>query len=159
MTDNSQSTCDIVDLIHDGRGVGRPQGKTCFIQGALPGEKVVFRRHKQKRNYDEAHVVEILSPSENRIEPRCKHFPRCGGCTLQHFDHRAQVTLKQKQLLDSLQRSGMAPPTLLPPLTASPGPIVVVPGWHCREPKMAMCWWASTIPAPVELSLLQSAMY
>ena len=120
MTDKSQSTCDIVDLIHDGRGVGRPQGKTCFIQGALPGEKVAFRRHKQKRNYDEAHVVEILSPSENRIEPRCKHFPRCGGCTLQHFDHRAQVALKEKQLLDSLQRSGMAPQTLLPPLTASP---------------------------------------
>ena len=119
MTDNSQSICEIVDLIHDGRGVGRPQGKTCFIQGALPGEKVSFRRHNQKRNYDEAHTVEVLSPSPSRVKPECKHFPRCGGCTLQHFDHQAQVDLKQKQLLDSLQRSGMSPQTLLPPLTAS----------------------------------------
>ena len=119
MTDNSQSICEIVDLIHDGRGVGRLQGKTCFIQGALPGEKVSFRRHNQKRNYDEAHTVEVLSASPNRVEPECKHFPRCGGCTLQHFDHQAQVDLKQKQLLDSLQRSGMTPQTLLPPLTAS----------------------------------------
>lgn len=120
MTDNSQSVCEIVDLIHDGRGVGRPQGKTCFIQGALPGEKVAFRCHKQKRNYDEAHVLEVLSPSPSRVEPECKHFPRCGGCTLQHFDHPAQVDLKQKQLLDSLQRSGMQPQALLPTLTASP---------------------------------------
>jgi len=85
MPNDNRLICDIVDLIHDGRGVGRPGGKTCFIQGALPGESVEFRRHNQKRNYDEAHVVEILSASENRIDPACKHFPRCGGCTLQHL--------------------------------------------------------------------------
>jgi 23S rRNA (uracil1939-C5)-methyltransferase len=117
MSNNSPLICDIVDLIHDGRGVGRPGGKTCFIQGALPGESVEFRRHNQKRNYDEAHVVEILSASDSRIDPACKHFPRCGGCTLQHLEHDAQIAFKEKQLLDSLQRSGMQPKTILPALS------------------------------------------
>ena len=63
MSDNSRLICEIVDLIHDGRGVGRPDGKTCFIEGALPGETVEFRRHNQKRNYDEAHVLEVISAS------------------------------------------------------------------------------------------------
>ena len=117
MSNDSRLTCDIVDLIHDGRGVGRPSGKTCFIDGALPGETVEFRRHNQKRNYDEAHVIEVISASDSRIQPKCKHFPRCGGCTLQHFDHGAQIAFKEKQLLDSLQRSGMQPKTVLPALS------------------------------------------
>jgi 23S rRNA (uracil1939-C5)-methyltransferase len=117
MPNDNRLICDIVDLIHDGRGVGRPGGKTCFIEGALPGETVEFRRHNQKRNYDEAHVVEVISASENRIQPECKHFPRCGGCTVQHLEHGAQIAFKEKQLLDSLQRSGMQPKTLLPALS------------------------------------------
>ena len=117
MSSNSRSVCEIVDLIHDGRGVGRPDGKTCFIEGALPGETVEFRRHNQKRNYDEAHVVEVISASDSRIQPECKHFPRCGGCTVQHLEHGAQIAFKEKQLLNSLQRSGMQPKTVLPALS------------------------------------------
>ncbi len=117
MSSNSRSVCEIVDLIHDGRGVGRPDGKTCFIQGALPGETVAFRRHNQKRNYDEAHVVEVISASESRIHPQCKHFPRCGGCTVQHLEHAAQIAVKEQQLLSSLQRSGMQPKAILPALS------------------------------------------
>ncbi len=117
MSDNSRLICEIVDLIHDGRGVGRPDGKTCFIEGALPGETVEFRRHNQKRNYDEAHVLEVISASDSRIQPQCKHFPRCGGCTVQHLEHGAQVSFKEKQLLESLERSGMQPKSLLPALS------------------------------------------
>ena len=117
MSDNSRLICEIVDLIHDGRGVGRPDGKTCFIEGALPGETVEFRRHNQKRNYDEAHVLDVITASESRIQPQCKHFPRCGGCTVQHLEHGAQVSFKEKQLLESLERSGMQPKSLLPALS------------------------------------------
>ena len=125
MSTNSRSVCEIVDLIHDGRGVGRPDGKTCFIEGALPGETVEFRRHNQKRNYDEAHVLEVITASESRIQPQCKHFPRCGGCTVQHLEHGAQIAFKQQQLLDSLERSGMQPKTLLPALSG--------PQWSYRR--------------------------
>jgi 23S rRNA (uracil1939-C5)-methyltransferase len=125
MAKDAPLICDIVDLIHDGRGVGRVDGKTCFIDGALPGETVEFRRHNQKRNYDEGHVLRVITPAPNRIDPLCKHFPRCGGCTLQHFDHGAQIAFKQQQLLDSLQHSGIQPDIILPALSA--------PEWSYRR--------------------------
>ena len=77
MANEAPLICEIVDLIHDGRGVGRPDGKACFIDGALPGETVEFRRHNQKRNYDEAHVLNVVSASPSRVDPTCKHFPEC----------------------------------------------------------------------------------
>jgi len=125
MAHQTPLTCEIVDLIHDGRGLGRPDGKACFIDGALPGETVEFRRHNHKRNYDEGHLVNVINASASRIEPQCGYFPRCGGCTLQHLDHDAQIGFKQQQLLDSLQRAGMQPDIVLPALSAQQ--------WHYRR--------------------------
>jgi len=53
MNDKQTLHCDIIDLSYDGRGIGRINGKTCFIEGALPTEQVEFRLINQKRNYDE----------------------------------------------------------------------------------------------------------
>jgi len=111
--------CDIVDLSHDGRGVGRVNGKTCFIEGALPDETVEFRYTKRKRNYDEGRLTRVVNASPDRVEPSCKHFSRCGGCSLQHLKHAQQVTFKQQQLLNSMRRSGMAVGRLLPAISAS----------------------------------------
>ncbi|MGB2359958.1 MAG: TRAM domain-containing protein, partial [Porticoccaceae bacterium] len=113
-------SCDIVDLSHDGRGVGRIDGKACFIQGALPEETIEFRYTNRKRNYDEARVTRVVQASPGRVEPACKHFSRCGGCSLQHLDHEKQVAFKQQQLLDSLSRGGMQAKTVLPPISAPP---------------------------------------
>lgn len=118
MSDTQTLNCDIVDLSYDGRGVGRINGKTCFINGALPNENVAFRRTNQKRNYDEGRITEIISASEHRVDPRCKHFSRCGGCSLQHLDHHQQLEFKQQQLLANLQRGGLTPLRVLPALSA-----------------------------------------
>lgn len=118
MSDKPTLSCDISDLSYDGRGIGRIKGKTCFIDGALPTEKVAFRLNNQKRNYDEGRVTEIISPSEHRVEPACKHFSRCGGCSLQHLDHHQQLEFKQRQLLDNLKRGGLTPKVVLPALSA-----------------------------------------
>ncbi len=118
MIDNQTLNCEIIDLSYDGRGIGRINGKTCFIDGALPTEKVAFRRNNQKRNYDEGRATEIIAASEYRVEPSCKHFSRCGGCSLQHLDHRQQLEFKQKQLLSNLQRGGLTPQRVLPALSA-----------------------------------------
>jgi len=120
MTEEKIISCEIVDLSHDGRGVGRIDGKACFVQGALPEEIIEFRYTNRKRNYDEARVTKIVKPSPQRVEPDCKHFSRCGGCSLQHLDHRKQVEFKQQQLLDSLSRGGMQAKTVLPPISAPP---------------------------------------
>lgn len=96
-------------LNHDGEGVVRG-GKTAFVAGALPGEEVTFRRVKRHRQYDEARLVEVLTPSPQRVEPRCAHFGVCGGCALQHLAPGAQLTAKQAELAAALDRIGRVQP-------------------------------------------------
>ena len=115
---------DILDLSHDGRGVARRAesdahvGKTVFVAGALPGESVMVQQTGRHRSFDEAKVVEVLSASPDRVEPRCPHFGTCGGCALQHLDESKQIHAKQRVLLENLERIGhVAPERVLPPLT------------------------------------------
>jgi len=108
---------DVVDLAHDGRGIARTAGKALFIEGALPGERVLARICKHRRQFDEAVLVEILSASPERVTPRCAHFGICGGCSLQHLAPAAQLAAKQRQLLDNLERIGrVAPSQVLEPI-------------------------------------------
>jgi 23S rRNA (uracil1939-C5)-methyltransferase len=108
---------DVVDLAHDGRGVARVDGKAVFIEGALPGERVRFRIFKRRRQLDEAGLVEVLTPSPDRVVPKCPHFGLCGGCSLQHLSPAAQLAAKQHQLLENLERIGrVRPERVLDPL-------------------------------------------
>ncbi len=112
---------DIIDLSHDGRGVAKLEGKTVFISGGLPGERVRARVHTSKKNFDEGHVLEVLKASELRVEPPCPHFELCGGCALQHLQVDAQIEAKQHILLENFERIGhVKPATVLPPLTDQP---------------------------------------
>lgn len=112
---------DIESLDHEGRGVARVGGKAVFVDGALPGESVRFQRVRRRRRYDEAVVVDVLRPSPRRVTPRCAHFGICGGCTLQHLDHAAQLEAKGRIVAEELARiGGVAPARWLPPLA---GPI------------------------------------
>ncbi len=99
-----------MDLAHDGRGIARIDGKTVFIDGALPGERVRFRIFKRRRQWDEAGLVEVLTASPDRVEPPCAHFGICGGCSLQHMAPAAQLAAKERQLLDNLERIGRVTP-------------------------------------------------
>jgi 23S rRNA (uracil1939-C5)-methyltransferase len=101
---------DVVDLAHDGRGIARIDGKTVFVDGALPGERVRLSVFKRRRTFDEASLVEVLKASPDRVAPACAHFGVCGGCSLQHLSPAAQVDAKQRQLLDNLERIGRVKP-------------------------------------------------
>ena len=102
---------------YEGRGVARVDGKTVFIGGALPGERVTFAIHKEKKQFAEAQVETVLKPSSERIEPACCYFDTCGGCSLQHVSFGAQVALKQRILEEQLERIGkVKPEIILPPL-------------------------------------------
>jgi 23S rRNA (uracil1939-C5)-methyltransferase len=76
----------VESLAHDGRGVTHIGGKAVFIDGALPGETVAIDFLASHRNYDEARVRAVHTPSPHRVEPRCPHFGVCGGCSLQHLE-------------------------------------------------------------------------
>lgn len=117
--DQTPFSAEIIDLSHDGRGVARREGgKTVFIAGALPGERVMAKQTARSRSFDEAVTLEVLHASPDRVTPRCAHFGACGGCALQHLDAPKQILAKQRVLLDNLERIGhVAAQALLPPLT------------------------------------------
>ncbi|EIJ43065.1 23S rRNA (uracil-5-)-methyltransferase RumA [Beggiatoa alba B18LD] len=109
----------IENLSHDGRGVAHIDGKTVFIFGALPTEKVMFRYLSQQSRYDEGIAVEILEASPQRVTPRCAHFGVCGGCNLQHLEPFAQIQHKQATLLEHFQHIGkVEPEEVVSPLRA-----------------------------------------
>jgi 23S rRNA (uracil1939-C5)-methyltransferase len=128
----------VADLTHDAEGVvrgtdilegplkDRGEAKTVFIAGALPGERVTFRRRGFHKSHDEADLVEVLEPSPARVTPRCAHFGVCGGCALQHLDPRAQLEAKQNELASNLERIGqLKPDQWLSPLLG--------PHWNYRR--------------------------
>ncbi|MBI1421906.1 MAG: 23S rRNA (uracil(1939)-C(5))-methyltransferase RlmD [Gammaproteobacteria bacterium] len=100
----------VVDLTHEGVGVARVDGKTVFIDRALPGEDVHFIYTQRKRNYDHGKLDSIDAASSLRVEPACPHFGMCGGCSLQHMQAEQQIHFKQKVLLDNLERIGHVQP-------------------------------------------------
>ncbi|MES2012144.1 MAG: 23S rRNA (uracil(1939)-C(5))-methyltransferase RlmD [Pseudomonadota bacterium] len=110
-------TAVIESLDQEGRGVAHVEGKTIFIDGALPNEKVTFQSHRIKPSYEVANVVEVLKQSNQRVTPKCPHFGLCGGCKLQHLDFAAQVSAKQRLLENDLWHIGQVRPVnMLPPL-------------------------------------------
>jgi 23S rRNA (uracil1939-C5)-methyltransferase len=107
---------DIESLSHEGRGIARANGKTVFVFGALPGERVLARVHKRNRRYDEAAALEVLEASPSRVSPRCEAFAVCGGCSLQHLSSEDQLAHKQQALLEMMAHAGIEIGKLLPPL-------------------------------------------
>ena len=103
-------TARIESVTHDGKGIAAVSGKKVFVAGALEGEEVSFRRRKRRRNFDEAELLEVLSASPRRIEPRCAVFELCGGCSLQHIGDAEQRQIKQQALQDALERIGKVTP-------------------------------------------------
>lgn len=110
-------TARIEKFSHDGRGIARIEGKTTFIQQALPDETVSFHYLRKKRDFDEGRMLSVIEASPYRVEPKCPHYEMCGGCSLQHLDGQAQIREKQDLLLDVLERIGhLQPDTILAPL-------------------------------------------
>ena len=99
-------TYKIESLDQEGRGIARRDGKTIFIEGALTGETVTASVYRKKASYENANVQRILRESPQRVTPGCAYFGRCGGCSLQHLDARAQVAAKQRVLEDNLRHIG-----------------------------------------------------
>jgi len=112
------ATATVESLSYDARGVARIDGKTVFIEGALPGERVRFRYFNKYRKYDSGGLMEILEASPDRVTPPCPHFGVCGGCDLQHLRPEAQIRAKQRIVAEQLAHLGKVEPQhWLAPLT------------------------------------------
>ncbi len=107
----------VESLDQEGRGVARRDGKTVFIEGALPGEVVTCNPYRKKPTFEIATLAAVLEPSAARTTPRCPYFGRCGGCAMQHIDARSQVAAKQRVLEDCFWHIGrLHPEQILPPI-------------------------------------------
>jgi len=114
------SVVHIEAMSHEGRGIAHIDGKTVFVFGALKDEKVRIQIRKTTRNYDEANTLDVIQPSEFRIEPKCDAFEICGGCSLQHMDNDQQVAFKQRSLLEMMGHAGIEIEQVIPPLRSHP---------------------------------------
>ena len=116
-------TIESIDL--EARGIARRDGKTIFVEGALPGEKVRANVVRKKSSYEIAVTQEVLKASSLRVEPLCPNFGVCGGCLMQHLEPSAQVAIKQRALEDSFKHIGkLTIPQVLPAIYG--------PTWHYR---------------------------
>lgn len=113
----SPGTVIVESLDQEGRGIAHVEGKAIFIEGALTGERVTYSSYRKKPSFEMAQVGQVLKQSFMRVQPKCRHFGVCGGCSMQHLDARAQVAAKQRVLEDNLERIGkVKPETMLPPI-------------------------------------------
>jgi 23S rRNA (uracil1939-C5)-methyltransferase len=115
---NERHVVKIEKLVHGGDGLARlGDGRAVFVTGALPGEEVVIELRRRKKGVFEAGLVELVTPSTDRIAPPCNGELQCTGATWPHIAYPAQLRYKQEILLDTLKRiGGMGPARPLPVL-------------------------------------------
>lgn len=95
---------EIVDVAAEGQSIARVDELVVFVPFGAPGDIADVKIDRKKRNYAEGHIVELTHPSDLRCKPRCGHFTICGGCRWQHLPYDFQLSCKQKQVADALQR-------------------------------------------------------
>jgi 23S rRNA (uracil1939-C5)-methyltransferase len=123
----AQNSDEEIDLVVErlgvnGEGVGRFEGFTLFVDGALPQETVRARVYERKKTFARAHVVETLTHSPHRVEPPCPLFGRCGGCQLMHLNYPQQLEAKRDRVIDALERIAKIDVEVLPCIS-SPQPL------------------------------------
>jgi 23S rRNA (uracil1939-C5)-methyltransferase len=97
---------DLTDIAFGGSAIGRQDGEVVFVPFGLPGERVRIRPQRQRRNFMEAELVEVLDPAPGRVDPPCPYFGSCGGCQWQHATYELQLAMKRKVVVDQLRRIG-----------------------------------------------------
>lgn len=108
----------IEGMSHEGRGIAHAGGRTVFVDGAMPGERVSVRIMRRRRRQDEGRAETVLEAAPERVTPPCPHFGVCGGCSLQHLAPEDQLARKRAVVEELLAHVGrVAPERWLPPLT------------------------------------------
>ena len=104
----------IEDIGVGGEGIGKVDGYTLFIKDAIIGDVVEAKVMKAKKNYGYARLMNVLTPSKDRVEePVCPMARKCGGCQIQEMKYPAQLKFKESKVRGNLERIGEVPYELL----------------------------------------------
>lgn len=97
----------IEKMAAEGKSLGHlDDNRVVFVPFSAPGDILNIRLGRSRKSYAEGTIVEIVKPSEVRVEPKCQHFTICGGCKWQHIPYQLQIESKQQQVYDQLERVG-----------------------------------------------------
>lgn len=99
-------TLVIEDMGAGGEGIGKLDGFTFFVKDAVIGDKIEAKVMKVKKGYAYARLVNIVTPSGERVEPKCAYHRQCGGCQIQALDYKRQLLFKSDKVRNNLQRIG-----------------------------------------------------
>lgn len=103
---NDIVTVTIEDMGQDGEGIGKIAGYTLFVKDTVIGDVAEVKIIKAKKNYGYGRLMNLLVPSVDRVEPKCPHARRCGGCQIQELSYEKQLEFKQNKVLNHLKRIG-----------------------------------------------------
>jgi 23S rRNA (uracil1939-C5)-methyltransferase len=118
---NERAIVTVEKLVHGGSGLARlDTGQALFVNGVLPGERALVAVKRKRKGFLEASVIEIITPSEHRIDPPCRGEKQCTGATWTHIAYPAQLTYKEDILKDTLSRIGGITPQRPLPILPSP---------------------------------------
>ena len=111
---NKEYIFDIISQGYEGEGIAKIDNKyPIFIEGALKGEKVKVRIVKVNKNFAYGKLMEVLEASEERVNPPCAIYKRCGGCKLQHASYKAQLDFKWDRVKDCVRKIGKLDPSIV----------------------------------------------
>ena len=96
----------IEKIVPNGFGLAFAENLTIFVSLAAKGDRLRVKIIQLKGKTAFAEIVEIIEPSPQRIEPKCKYFGKCGGCDFQQMNYEAQLEAKISILRDCLSRIG-----------------------------------------------------
>lgn len=95
---------EITKIAAEGKSLARWNDMVVFIPYGAPGDVADVKIDRKKHSFAEGHIVNLVKPSEIRIQPFCEHFGVCGGCKFQHIPYEYQLKYKQQQVVDALER-------------------------------------------------------
>ena len=106
----------VTDYAAQGKALARHEGKVIFIEGAVPGDVVDLLLTKNKKDFAEARVLKLVTPSADRVTPFCMHFGVCGGCKWQMLPYHKQLQFKQQEAEQNLVRIGKVTSAVMLPI-------------------------------------------
>lgn len=114
--DSTQVELTIQDFTPRGFGVAdSPERKAKVeVAHAIPGDRVLVELRRRRHRVQKGRLLELLTPSADRVEPRCAHASLCGGCCWQAMAYEAQLRHKQERILDVFQGQIGSDTTVLP---------------------------------------------
>jgi 23S rRNA (uracil1939-C5)-methyltransferase len=97
----------IQDIGFEGSGIGKTENNfAVFVPNSVPGDTLIAKINKTRKNLAEAVLVEILEPSVYRVEPDCAHFGICNGCKIQNIIYSKQLEIKRNNVSNAFKRIG-----------------------------------------------------